>query len=339
MDTSAPARPADSDVVPIGEVFGWQADYCRKSGAPLAAAICEAVVADVGVNGPLASLLPSESRFGDLLALRVMAVVHRLALERRVPLVAMHVPTLGGTVPPDSAVLRQWQCNVVEALAAHPDAVVAGLARTPQTNEPGRAAVLRAALTRLDSSRPVRLREIGASAGLNLRADLLPGVPRLERGPIPPIADRVGCDLAPIDPTSHEGRLLLTSFVWVDHVDRFERLRHALAVAATTPAEVVHCEAADFVDDLELADGFTTVLWHSALWSYLAESEQQRLLKRIEQLGAQATSVRQFVHVSWEWPAAGTDEFVGTMRMWNGDERGHPIVFMRGWSHGDHLRE
>ena len=46
-------------------------------------------------------------------------------------------------------------------------------------------------------------------------------------GPVS-IADRRGCDLAPVDGTTPEGALLLRSFVWPFDVHRHERLAGAL---------------------------------------------------------------------------------------------------------------
>src|SRR5205823_9897640 len=112
---------------------------------------------------------------------------------------------------------------------------------------------------------PVGLREIGASAGLNLRADAFryagadgsvwgPEDPPVRLDPAwtaaPPldapvrVVDRVGCDPHPIDATTPEGELRLASFVWPDQVERFTRLRGAVEVARRVPAEVVRAGAA-----------------------------------------------------------------------------------------------
>lgn len=64
--------------------------------------------------------------------------------------------------------------SVVRAtLHEHFDWIRERLPRTVQTNEPGRSAVLYAVLLWLADRhrRPIRLLEIGASAGLNLHAD------------------------------------------------------------------------------------------------------------------------------------------------------------------------
>ena len=130
----------------------------------------------------------------------------------------------------------------------------------PQTNEVGRAAALIGGLLHLvadNDDRPLRLVEIGASAGLNLRADRFrveladgrsvgpAGSPVVLRdpwqGPLPPlrprlvVVERLGCDVAPLDPATTEGRLRLTSYVWPDQLERLDRLRGALQLAARGP--------------------------------------------------------------------------------------------------------
>ena len=83
------------------------------------------------------------------------------------PELAAYYPTVGGT----------WSSQASEAvlafLAARGDEVRPLLDQAPQTNEVGRAAALVGGLLRLTErwQLPVRLWEIGASAGLNLQAD------------------------------------------------------------------------------------------------------------------------------------------------------------------------
>ena len=109
------------------------------------------------------------------------------------------------------------------------------LGRPPQTNEVGRAAALLGGLRHIVARArlPVRLIEIGASAGLNLRADRFyipgeagrfgdPSSPVVLaggwRGQPPPTAaieviERTGGDDAPIDPATPTGRLTLAAYV------------------------------------------------------------------------------------------------------------------------------
>lgn len=333
-------RPRDDTVVTPEEALEWQRDYVAGAGSPVATLILEAALEEL-TSGPwLRSHFHDSVRFGDLVGLRVMAAVHRLAIERRAPGVALHLPTMGGQAPSARQGLA-FRTAVIEALETHQDTLAASLRQTPQTNEVGRSALLRGALSRLGPATRVRLREIGCSAGLNLRADHLPGDPALETGPMPDIIERVGCDLNPVDPTTLEGRIHLTSYVWVDDVDRYERLRHALNVAQSVPATVLASEAGDFVESLELGEGSTTLLWHSAMWLYLPPDSRRRVLDATLRLGAAASSRSPFVHVSWEWSNDPDDlraPFELVVRAWNGSgSDGQPMLVATGSGHGTAL--
>ena len=329
-------RPDDHAVVPIDLALRWQISYC--TGSPVAVQILEAVRADVTAGGALRTLLPDEVVFSRLVGLRVMAAVHRLALERRAPRIALHLPTLGGTAP-SGAAERTFARDVVEVLSAHPDVLAESLARIPQTNDPGRSGLLRAAMSRLDPALPVRLRETGTSAGLNLRPDHLPGLAGLEAGPLPPVLDRAGCDRDPVDIGTAEGRLLLSSYVWVDDVPRFAALAHAFEVASRVPADIVRQDAVAFVEALRPVPGTTTLLWHSAFWFYLDADQRRRLASAIAGVDAAATPTAQVAHASWEWTSDHRSverPFALVLRRWDGDTRhGEPVLLARGRSHGD----
>jgi hypothetical protein len=86
-----------------------------------------------------------------------------------VPELAGHFPSAGG-----DGDARAAMAVIAAALADAPAAEVFGyLARPPQTNEVGRAAALASgmAFTAGEVGLPLCLREIGSSAGLNLRLD------------------------------------------------------------------------------------------------------------------------------------------------------------------------
>ena len=304
-------RPDDDTEVDTAWAIRWQADYCRQANAPVAGAACDAVADDLTAGGPLTERIPATTRFGDWIGLRVLGLTHRLAIERAAPGVAVCAPTLGGSSPftaPDPATaVAAFADATVEALATHPAALDDALARVPQTNEPGRARALRIALAR--ARRPVRLVELGASAGLNLRADHLPGDPALEGGPQPEVVLRYGCDLAPVDPTTTAGRTWLSGFVWFDDTARFAALGHALEVAARVPAQVVRADVADFVGTLSLEPGTITVVWHSAVWPYLPPDTRRRTEASLDALAATATADAPLWLTSWEPASANRERF------------------------------
>jgi hypothetical protein len=279
---------------PLDERFRQQAEQCRGAGSPLTAALLEGAADDLGRPGPVRDLLaPLEGDpAGSVPSLRLAAALHRLVLERRAPRLALHYPSVGGTAPVEGV----WEV-AREVLLGEPD--VPQLLRHPvQTNEVGRAAVLYGGLLHVTAGGrlPVRLLEVGASAGLLLQVDRYayevgdrvlgdPASPlRLVQpwqGAAPRDADlqvgaRAGCDPSPLDPTSTADRLTLTSCVWPDQVDRLERLRAALQVASRDPVRVEPLPASAFLER-ELAEpvpGAATVVWHSLVWQYLPPQER-----------------------------------------------------------------
>ena len=106
---------------------------------------------------------------GAVPALRLMAALHELALTGREPELARTTRSAGGT---RRAGRRLADCAALRSSATSTGSS-AGLHRTVQTNEPGRSAALYPVLLWLTAvhGRPMRLLEIGASAGLNLICD------------------------------------------------------------------------------------------------------------------------------------------------------------------------
>ena len=174
--------------------------------------------------------------------LRLLAALHELVLAGRAPELARLLSQRRRDCAPDAV----WPVAATRSIANF-DWLRARMGLTVQTNEPGRAAVLFTALLWLTDryGLPIRLLEIGASAGLNLRLrPLLPtsstasssataarrfvSASRGSRGPDdryrrPPRARSRssrgrGCDLAPLDPSSTDHRLRLLSYIWPDEL-------------------------------------------------------------------------------------------------------------------------
>ncbi len=328
----------------LSDAFTTQAAACERLGSPMYAVLLSAVADDVERGGASTRVLAGheDDPGPSALALRLAGSVHRLVLERRAAELATYYPSVGGSWEPDRGTTA-----FLRALDAHADDVRAGLERVPQTNEVGRSTALLGGLLHLGQAGrlPVRLREIGSSAGLNLRVDHYactdaggrrygPDDARLVieggwagrplDGPALRLADRLGCDVSPVDPTTTDGRLTLTSYVWPDQRARLERLRAALEVAARVPAEVRRLAARDFLESLELVPGTTTVLWHSVMWQYLHRAEQDAVTARIQKLGADATERQPFAHLALEPRRRRADaehEFLVTLRLWPGGDR------------------
>jgi hypothetical protein len=336
-----------------------QAEQCDLHGSPLTARILFGAADDFEAGGPTADLLRphADDPSGSVPSLRLAGALHRLVLERQAPELALHYPSVGGTAGVDGA----WPV-ARETIRTHLDQLRVAVRRPVQTNEVGRSAVLYGGLLHVAARTglPVRLLEIGASAGLNLLVDrfaydvadgLLLGDPagpvRLHRpwqGALPSgtveIVDRAGCDPAPLDARSAEDRLTLTSYVWPDQVERLERLRAALHLAADAGVHVERLAGSDFLAR-ELAtprDGVATVVWHSVVRQYMAPEERSRVQHLLREAGARATADAPLAHLFLEPERVGGGDFrfVIGLTLWPGPQsvtlgeaRGHgpPVVW------------
>jgi hypothetical protein len=284
-----------------------RAEEFDRLGAPLYAVLVRGMAGDWERGGPVREVLagwedaPSEA----VVDLRLLGGLFRIVLERRAPALAPYYRSLGGRAPPEGA----WEV-AREVVAAHPHELRAALDVVPQTNEVGRAAPLVVGLMDAVSRsglHRVRLLEIGASAGLNLRVDRFrvsgegwavgpaDSPVRLDgavRGPVRPVGLEVvarrGCDLYPVDPGTPGGRLRLASFVWPDHVDRHHRLAAALRVAADLPAQVDRSPALPWLEaqlEQAVAPAVLTVVWHSVVALYLPQDERETLAAMLAEAG------------------------------------------------------
>jgi hypothetical protein len=324
--------------------FRTQGRACEHLGSPMYAELLAGLADDLEAGGPTARVLRGhEDDPGPSgLALRLAGALHRLALAGAAPGLTAYYPTVGGTWTADGVPA------VLDLLDRRGGDVLPLLEQAPQTNEVGRAAALLGGLLRVTAQRrlPVRLFEIGASGGLNLRPDRFRytddsggawGDPRspvlLEgawQGSAAPseapltVLQRGGCDVNPVDVTTEDGRLTLTSYVWPDMTARHARLAGAIALARAEPVRVERADAASYVEGLGLAEGRLTVLWHSVMWQYVPREQQERASARLAALGEQATEEAPLVHLFAE-PTRRTPEdrhrFWVVAQAWPGDAR------------------
>ncbi|WUJ71217.1 DUF2332 domain-containing protein [Kribbella soli] len=302
----------------VVEALQRQAVACEDLGSPMYAELLRLIVDDYEVGGVSVEVLEGyeDRSFGEAIGLRLLGAVHGLVLSGTVPELAAFYPSVGGAWDP----VLGWEA-FEQVLQARVGEVRSLLTQPPQTNEVGRSASLYGGLLQLVEAvpLPVRLFEIGASAGLNLRADryryLADGTSygpedspvvfsSAWSGQVPAvdlrIVERVGCDIAPVNPLTPDGALTLTSYVWPDMTERLERLRGALKVAREVPADVRPEDAVSFLRALELSEGHVTVVWHSIMWQYLRRVDRAAVEERIEELGAQATESTPLAHLSLE---------------------------------------
>ncbi|MFU8871346.1 DUF2332 domain-containing protein [Micromonospora sp. SL4-19] len=225
-----------------------------------------------GVSPAYERLALAVSRDDELLAL-----LETLPPAKRQPnLLFAVVRLLGGPVE-DPAAFRAY------TLANWPAIEAEIRARTTQTNEAGRCAVLLPVLAALPQ--PLALLEVGASAGLCLYPDryayrygehvLGAGEPVLDcvaTGMAPPtrrpdVVWRAGLDLNPLDVTDPADAAWLDALIWPEQEHRRARLRAAAAVAAADPPLLIR---GDLVDDLpalaaRAPAGATLVVFHTSV--------------------------------------------------------------------------
>jgi len=300
------------------EAFRLQAEFCATFGSPLYAQLLAHAAADIERGGPVAQVLDgwTGNPIPDALVLRLMGGVHRLVLDGAAPELARFYPSAGGK-PEWPAVWAAFR-RVVEEHAA---TLRPALDRQVQTNEVRRSAALLGGFLTVSAAcaLPLRLLEIGSSAGLNLCWDRYryevvapaaegtaavvrpvwgdPASPVTIRtewtGPLDvfgaraTVAERAGCDLAPVDVTDAAQVRVLESFVWPDQIERLVQLRAAIDLARRTPPVLARRRAADWLAE-QLAvprPGGVTVVFHSIMWWYLSEAERERVTAIIRGAG------------------------------------------------------
>jgi hypothetical protein len=328
-----------------------QAAACTDIGSPMYGALLDFAADDFAARGVVAQLFDGWTLDPGpaVAALRMLGTVHRLALTGQAPDLARFYPSVAAEDVEPFDPGAAWVA-FRDVLATRLEEVRAGLASPPQTNEVGRSALLIGGLQILRSrfDLPVRLTEIGASAGLNLRPDLV----RIElpnwrsvgptfspvtlydpwHGNLPPldqpleIVHRHGADLDPVDVTAAAGRLRLLSYVWPDQPIRINRLRGAFDLAASVPVPVVREGAVQTVSGLKPVVGSLTVVWHSVMAQYLPSVEQSALEAAFAALGAVATPEAPVARLAFEphkFPSPAGVVFGLKLQTWPGGEVTH----------------
>jgi hypothetical protein len=288
-----------------------QAEYCTSLGSPLYAELLRRAADDAEAAGPTWEVIRGRDADppNSMLALRLMGAVHRLVLEGRAPRLARRYPSVGGAV---SGADLAWH-DFAATLDEHKELLREMILQPVQTNEVGRAAAIVGGFLSLSASTglPLRLLELGTSAGLNLRWDHFryEASPReawgprgspvrfngMFEGPLPfhagcEVLERRGCDPRPIDPTSRNGELTLRSFVWADQLGRLKLLRGGIAVARRVPAVVDQAGASEWLPErlARLPRGSVTIVFHTIVWQYLSPDDRRHVETTIERAGRRA---------------------------------------------------
>jgi len=341
----------------VADLLRLQAGWCDRLGSPLYARLLQHAADDALAGGPVAELLRAHESDtpGSALALRLMGSVHRLVLQGALPELAAYYPSVGGRSDGDAA----WPAFRA-AIRRHVGTLAALVDRPVQTNEVGRSsALLGGFLLVARDGLPLRLLEVGASGGLNLRWDRYryecagtawgdpgSGVKLVDAfaDALPPfdvavrVADRRGCDRCPIDPSSEEGELTLLSYIWADQLDRIDLLRGALALARRMPVAVEEANACSWVAAaLERpVPGVASVVFHSIFLQYLDDSERRRFVDAVEDAGRRASAA---APLAWLRMEPGPEAAEVRLTVWPpGEERliatsgyhGRPVRWLAG---------
>jgi hypothetical protein len=327
---------------PLADHFRGFAAVAERDGGTTYAAICRGVADDVDVLSILDGAPLPQRR-----PLILLAAVHDLLLSGAVHPLAGYYDTvravLGAEDNPapagaDPADAFKDFCAVhrseLEELVA---------TRSTQTNEVGRCTGLLPGLCHIASlygwDVPLSLLDLGTSAGLNLLFDeyaytyraatgdatLTAGTPgsavqlacdarddltSLPELRLPAMAERVGLDLSPLDPSSDDDARWLLACQWPDNPLRFGRLRAALdnVRGAPNPPRLVQ---GDMVQDLEavaasIPGDNPLVVFHSWVAAYLDEAQQRALAERVRALAQHRAVHHLYCETPFETPGLPT---------------------------------
>lgn len=314
-----------------------QALDCRRSGSPLYGELLERLATDTEAGGPGLPLLEGRELDppGSALALRLMGAVHRLVLSGSLTEVAAHYPSAGGDGDADAC----WPA-FQRALSDHAEQLRGLITQPVQTNEVGRSAALIGGFLQIAAvtALPLRVLELGASAGLNLRFDryfyatahsswgqedspvrfegLYEGDPLVSQ-PLE-LLGRAGCDTHALDPGDPEDALTLRCYVWPDQTRRLERLERALEIARSLPVAVQRAGALEWATR-ELSGtrpGATTVVFHSIFAQYLSNEERKGLLELLQEVGERSNEDAPLAWLRMEPEPIGGAHAEVRLRIW-----------------------
>jgi hypothetical protein len=209
--------------------------------------------------------------------------------------------------------------------------------RVTQTNEVMRSSYLLLGFEVIwnETQRPLALIEVGTSAGLNLLFDryrhdygehgavgpigskvvltpqVISGSPPIP-SQFPPVRERLGIDIRPLNAADSDDRRWLRSCVWPEHRDRERRLENALDVAAHEPPHVLAGNVVDVLHDVvgRAEPDTVLVVFHTNTIGYLSADERERLAAQLREFGGCRSAYR----LTGEGPSPG-DGFEATLTL------------------------
>jgi hypothetical protein len=335
----------------IVAIFDGQIAWCRAGGAPFTADILEVMRTNLRAGGALAPLVVPwrGNPLADALPLRVAGAMHLMVRTGRAPGLARYYPPNGRATWDAQTVARE----VEAAASANLGFVRDVLSRPPQTNETGRSAVLMPGYAEIarQTGLPLRVFELGASAGLNLLWDRyayrygersigVSGAPLTVcaewRGPwcgverLPRVVERRGCDRSPIDLDEPGAADRLISYVWPEQAERLARLESAIVLARREKPPLDKADAAEWLEHRLAATvpGTATVVAHTIVWQYFSKETSTRARAALNEAGVRATPNAPLAWLSLEQYAVDQSPMLKLTR-WPGGEtrtlaRAHP---------------
>lgn len=324
----------------VRKAFADQAFYCERLGSPFTASICahlaELLDRDGAVGARLLEWPGNPDPTADGVPLRLCGGLHALVRRGGAPELAPFYPPAGEPAPDG------LRAALAATLADRAAELLPWLDGPPQTNEVGRSSALMAGLHVAAEwfDHPLRLFELGASAGLNLNLDRygydlgglrtgdpdspLQLAPAWEGSPPPPanirVVGRAGVDLNPVDPQRDGSRLL--AYVWPDQPQRLRQLDAALAIAAAHPPPVARGDAADWLEDVldvQPEEGVMRVVMHTVAFQYFPAETQARIETHLERVSAWAPPEAPLAWLRFE-KRPEDKEFSLRLRLWPWDE-------------------
>lgn len=331
----------------VRAAFAEQEVWCERLGSPFTARLCGLMARRLGRNTPVGAALldwPGDPSPGaDSLPLRLCGGLHDLVRRGEASELASLYPP---GPDPDEDLL--WKA-LERVLGAKSAGLSQWMQVAPQTNEVGRSAVLMSGLLVAASefAMPIRLYELGASAGLNLKLDAygydLGGLEAGDResrlqmkpdwaGRAPPHAEvhivgRAGVDLSPMDARTDAPRLV--AYVWPDQTERVQQLEIALELAAARPPAIAQGDAADWIERLlheRPEQGVMRAVMHSVAFQYFAAETRARVVRRLDRVGQFASAEAPLAWLRFE-KAPLDEHFSLRLRTWPGEDR------LLAWAH------
>ncbi|MCF2870797.1 DUF2332 family protein [Octadecabacter sp. G9-8] len=318
--------------MPLRMAFGEQSTSCDALGSPFMGQLCRLLGQRLKPGSALTDRLFSWGGElgprGDSVPLRLCGALHALRLKGDAGLASAY--------PPHASSDDDLWAAIQTALTNHSSFIDAFINSPPQTNEVRRASALIAAAHVIAAKmpNPIRVSELGASAGLNLNWDafalkindttfgaddpVLTLTPNWS-GALPPranprVVSRRGVDLNPVDPVTD--RLRLLAYLWPDQPDRLALTDAALSLPH---APVDRGDAIDWLAPrLAHVAVQTHMIYTTIAWQYFPADKQAEGIAMIETAGARATPDTPLAFVQME-NDGGTNGAALTLRLWPGD--------------------